>query len=76
MFNHYEILLSLNDFVIKMFLNDKLESSVRPKCFCSFIFATTVLLNIICGWFGLGVLQENKTSVACLVGSGLHSNFH
>ena len=61
---------------LRCFLKDKLESSTRPKCFCSFIFATTVPLNIICGWFGLDVLQENKTSVACLVGSGLNSNFH
>ena len=48
------ILLSLNDFFIKMFLKDKLESSVRPRR--------------ICGLFGF--LQENKTLVACLVGSG------
>ena len=46
---------------------------MRPKYFCSFIIATTVPLNIICGWFGLDVLQENITSVACLVGSGLNS---
>ena len=45
---------------------------MRPKCFCSFILATTVPLNIIRGWFGLGFLQENRTSVACLVGSGLN----
>ena len=49
---------------------------MRPKCFWSFIFATTVPLNIICGWFGLDILQGNKTSVACLVGSGLNPNFH
>ena len=56
--------------------DDKFESSVIPKCICSFIFATTVLLNIICGWFGLDFSQKNKTSVACLVGSGFNSNFH
>ena len=48
---------------------------MRPKLFWSFIFATTVPLNIICGWFVLDVLQENKTSVAYLVGSGLNFNF-
>ena len=45
-----------------------LESSMRPKCFCSFTLATTVPLNISLGWLGLDFLQENKTSVACLVG--------
>ena len=39
---------------------------MRPKCFCSFTFATSVQLNISNGWFGLDFLQENKTSVACL----------
>ena len=68
--------LALMIFSVRCFLKDKLESIMRPKCFCSFISTTTVPLNIICGWFGLDVLQENKTSVACLVGSGLNSNFH
>ena len=36
---------------------------MKPKCFWSFIFATTVPLNIICGWFGLDFLQENKTGL-------------
>ena len=44
--------------------------------FWSFICATIVPLIIICGWFGLDFLQENRTSVAYLVGSGLNSNFH
>ena len=69
-------IFALMIFSLICFLNDRFESSMRPSCFCSFIFATTVPLNIICGWFGLDVLQENKTSVACLVGSGLNSNFH
>ena len=73
MFNYSYILFSLNDFFIKMFL---LESNMRPNCFWSFVFATTVPLNIICRWFRLDILQENKTLVACLVGSGLNSNFH
>ena len=68
--------LALMIFSVRCFLKDKLESSMRPKCFCSFILATTFLLNIICGRFGLDVLQENKTSLACLVGSRLNSNFH
>ena len=63
-------------FSLICFLNDKLESSMRPKCFCSFIFATTVPLNINCGWYRLDVLQENKTLAACLVGPGLNFNFH
>ena len=46
---------------------------MRPEFFWSFISATTVPLKIICGWFGLDFLQENKISVACLVGSGLNS---
>ena len=75
-FTYSEILLSLDDFFIKMFLKVKLESSVRPKCFCSFIFATTVPLNIICGWIGLDLLHGNKASVVCLIESGLNSNFH
>ena len=45
-------------FSLRCFFKDKLESSMRPKCFCSFILATTVPLNIICGWFGLDFLQE------------------
>ena len=49
---------------------------MRSKCFWSFTFTTRVPLNIICGWFGLDFLKENKTSVACLVESGLNSNFH
>ena len=68
--------LALMIFSLIRFLKDKLESSERPKCFWSFIFATIVQLNIICGWFGLDFLQEKRTSVACLVGSGLNSNFH
>ena len=63
-------------FSLRCFLKDKHESSTRPKCFCSFILATTVPLNIICGWFVLDFSEENKTSVACLVRSGLNSNFH
>ena len=56
---------------LRCFLKDKLESSVRPKYLCSFIFFTTDPLNISGGWSGLDILQENKTSIACLVGSGL-----
>ena len=37
-------------FSLRCFLKDKLESSMRPKCLSSFIFATTVPLNIIGGW--------------------------
>ena len=48
-FNNSEIPLSFNDFFIKMLFKDKLESSMRPKCFCLFIFATTVPLNVNCG---------------------------
>ena len=55
--------LALMIFSLRCFLKDKLESSMRPKCFWLFIFAITVLLNIICGWLGLDFLQENKTSV-------------
>ena len=62
-------------FSLRCFLKDKLESSMRPKCFWSFLFATTVPLNIFCRWFGLDFLQENKTSVDCF-GPGLNSNFH
>ena len=43
------ILLAIIIFSLRCFLKDKIESSVRPKCFCSFIFATTVPLNIVCG---------------------------
>ena len=68
--------LALMIFSLICFLKERAESSVRPRCLCSFILATTVPLNIKCGWLGLDVLQENKTSVACLVGSGLNSNFH
>ena len=76
-FDNSEILLlAFMIFSLKYFLKDQLESSMRPKCFCSFILATTVPLNITCGWFGLDYLQENKTSVACLIESGLNSNFH
>ena len=31
------------------FLKDKTESRIRPKCFCSFTFLTTVPLKISCG---------------------------
>ena len=45
------------------------------------MFLFTRLLNNISGKYqrcviGLNVLQENKTSVACLVGSGLNFIFH
>ena len=63
-------------FPFRCISNDQPESSMRPKCFCSFTFATEVPLNISCEWFGLDFLQENKTSVACLVGSGLNPIFH
>ena len=63
-------------FSLRCFLKDKLQSSMRAKCFWSFIFATIVPLNIICGWFGLDFLQENNTSLGCLVVPGLNSNFH
>ena len=63
-------------FSLRCFLKDKLESSMKPKCLYSFIFATTVPLNMICGWLGIDVLHENKTSVASLFGSGLNYNFH
>ena len=68
--------LILMIFSLRCFLKDQLESGMRAKYFWSFISATTVPLNTICGWFGLDFLQENKTSVACLVGPGLSSNFH
>ena len=63
-------------FSLRCFPKDTPESGKRPKCFCSFTFATTVPLKINCEWFGLDFLQENKTSVACLEGSGLNSIFH
>ena len=45
---------------------------MRYKCFLLFIdFATTLPLNVVCGWFGLDLLQENKTLMACLVVSGV-----
>ena len=47
-------------FSLRCFPKDKPESGKRPKCFCSFTFATTVPLKISCGWFGLDFLQENK----------------
>ena len=59
-------------FSSRCFLKDKLESRIRPKCFCSF----TVPLKVRCGCPGLTFLQENNTSVACLEGSGLNSIFH
>ena len=34
-------------FAIMIFFKDNLESSTRPKCFCSFTFGTTVLLRIV-----------------------------
>ena len=61
-------------FSFRCFSKDKFESSMRPKCFCSFTFATTVPLNISGGWLGLDFLQGNKTSVAYLAGSGLPRN--
>ena len=63
-------------FPLRCFWKDKFDSSKRTKCFCSSTFVTTVPLKIICGWFWTLFLQENKTSVACLSGSGLNSNFH
>ena len=62
MLNYSEILLRMI-FSLICFLKERAESSVRPRCLCSFILATTVPLNIKCGWLGLDVLQENKTSV-------------
>ena len=49
---------------------------MKYEKYVSFTFATAVPLNISCGWLGVDFVQENKTSVACLVGSGLNSNFH
>ena len=68
--------LALMIFSLRCFLKDKLESSMRPKCCWAVIFVTTVPFYIICVRFELDFLQENKTSVAFLVGSGLNSNFH
>ena len=48
----------VSTFSFRCFSNDKPESSMRPKCFCSFIFATGVPLNISCEWFGLDFLQD------------------
>ena len=64
------------NFSLRCFSKDRPESSMRPKCFSSFIFATTFPSNNNCGWLGIDFLQENKTSVAFFVGSGLNSNFH
>ena len=51
---------------VRCFSKDKPESES-----CSVTFVTTVPLNINNGWFGLDFLQEKRTSVACLVGSGV-----
>ena len=75
-FNCTNMFFSLPDFLTDGFWKDKFDSSKRPKCFCSSTFATSVPLKIICRWFWRLFLQENKTSVAFLSGSGLNSNFH
>ena len=43
--------LAVLNFSLRCFAKDKFDSSMRPKCFCSSTFATTVPLKIICGWF-------------------------
>ena len=55
---------------------DNFKSSMRPKCFCSFTFDTTVPLKKERGGMDYFSLQENNNSVACLFGSGLNSLFH
>ena len=56
--------LALMIFSLICFLKYKV---LRPNYVCSCIFATTISLNILCGWAGLDFLQENKASVVLLV---------
>ena len=44
-------------FSVRCFSKDKPESSMRPKCFCSFTFATAVPLN---GLDGLDSISYKK----------------
>ena len=71
LFKYSQILLSRNDFFIKMFFKQSLNPLRDLNVFVHSLLFTTVPLNIICGWFGLEVLQENKTSVACLWAYGV-----
>ena len=50
--------LVLMIFSFRCFSNDKPESSMRPKCFCSFTYATEVPLNISCEWVWTGFLAR------------------
>ena len=66
-------------FIIFLFTcssNDILDWRAKPRCLCSLTLATELPLKASWGWTGETFLHENQTSVACLVGSGLNSNFH
>ena len=52
-------------------VKDNLESSIIPRCLCSWTFFTRISLKNMGGWF-IGILfLEKATSTACLLGSGL-----
>ena len=68
--------LALIDISLRWLEKERLESRMRPEYFCSLVVWTIFPLNIKGGWLGLNFSQENKTSVACLVGSGLNSISH
>ena len=55
------------------FMNKILSKAIMHR---SFTLATTIPLKKIWGWLKIFFLQEKRTSVACLRGSGLNSNFH
>ena len=56
--------------------NVSLESSVKPRYLCLGNCLTMMSLKIFGRWAGLFLLQDNITSTACLLTSGLNCIFH